>query len=308
MSRATGVAPSDAAARLAATGPAPSDAAARLATTGPAPSDAAARLAAPVLRPFVTHYGGYCMSGLPLGTFVGLPSRNLNLIISFAEPIEIVCMPDRAQRSATFGALVAGLQDAPAVVRQYSQAHGVHVFLTPLGARSVLGVAGVELASRVVDLEDLWGADARRLIDRLASAGTWDERFRILDEVFMARLTPSQAVPEITCAWRELARTNGGLRIGELARAAGWSRRHFVERFRDSLGITPKLAARVFRFERACWLMRQRVALADVAAASGYYDQAHLSREWRALAGCAPQAWIAAQLPYLQDYELAGGN
>lgn len=64
----------------------------------------------------------------------------------------------------------------------------------------------------------------------------------------------------------------------------------------------------MLRFERACWLMRRRCGLAEVAAASGYYDQAHLSREWHALAGCAPQAWIAAELPLLQDYELAGGG
>ncbi len=66
-----------------------------------------------------------------------------------------------------------------------------------------------------------------------------------------------------------------------------------------------RLAAPVFRFERACWLIKQRLSLAEAAAASGYYDQAHMNHEWRALAGCAPQAWMAAQLPLLQDYEVA---
>lgn len=146
------------------------------------------------------------------------------------------------------------------------------------------------------------------LIDRLASAPTWGERFQILDQAFIAQLAPAQTVPEIAGAWQELTRAHGDLRIGDLAQAVGWSRRHFVSRFRDTLGVTPKVAARVFRFERACWPMRRRVALADVAAASGYYDQAHLSREWRELAGCAPRDWIATELPLLQDYELAGGD
>jgi AraC-like DNA-binding protein len=273
-----------------------------------ASSDTATRLPAPVLRPFIAHYAGFCIAGLPPGTFMGLPSRNIGLIISFIEPIDILHMPNRDQRPGAYGALVAGLQDAPVLVRQYPDAHGLHVFFTPLGARSILGVPSVELASRIVALGDLWGRDAAALIERLVSARTWEERFKILDQAFIAKLTPTQAVPEIAAAWQELLRTHGTRRIGELARAAGWSRRHFAERFRDSLGITPKVAARVFRFERACWLMRRRVALADVAAASGYYDQAHLTREWRALAGCAPQAWIAAQLPFLQDYELAGGD
>lgn len=272
------------------------------------PANTATGLPAPVLRPFITHYAGFCISGLPPGTFMGLPSRHVTLIISFAEPIEILSSPGEPQRPAAYEALVAGLQDAPAVVRQRPEAHGVHVFLTPLGIRSVLGVPSAELAARIVGLGDLWGRDASLLVDRLACAGTWSERFRILDQAFIAKLTPARMVPEIAGAWHELMRTHGGLRVAELARATGWSRRHFVERFRDSLGITPKVAARVFRFERACWLMRHRVGLADVAAASGYYDQAHLSRESRALAGCAPQAWIAEQLPFLQDYELAGGD
>lgn len=272
-------------------------------------SNTATGVPALALRPFITHYAGFCISGLPPGTLMGLPSRHIDLIISFAEPIEILRMPDRTQRPAAFRALVAGLQDAPAAVRQCSQAHGIHVFLTPLGARSVLGIPSAELTSRILELGDLWGLNAAAvLVDRLASARSWGERFHILDDTFVAKLTPAQVVPEIAGAWGELARTHGGLRVGELARAAGWSRRHFVERFRDSLGITPKVAARVFRFERACWLMRHRLALADVAAASGYYDQAHLCREWRSLTGCAPQDWIAAQLPFLQDYEFAGGH
>jgi transcriptional regulator GlxA family with amidase domain len=94
--------------------------------------------------------------------------------------------------------------------------------------------------------------------------------------------------------------------IEQIAREIGWSRRHFSQRFRDEVGLTPKSAARVFRFERACGLIKdQRPSLADVALACGYYDQAHMTREWNTLAGCSPSAWIASELPFLQDYELA---
>jgi AraC-like DNA-binding protein len=88
---------------------------------------------------------------------------------------------------------------------------------------------------------------------------------------------------------------------------ASHSRRHFNGRFRDAPGVAPKLAARVFRFERACRLMAdKRSSLAHVAIACGYYGQPHLTRESYALAGCLPRAWIARELPFLQDYELGG--
>ncbi|HLF10100.1 MAG TPA: hypothetical protein VJA26_02710, partial [Gammaproteobacteria bacterium] len=50
----------------------------------------------------------------------------------------------------------------------------------------------------------------------------------------------------------------------------------------------------------------ERPSLAEVAFMCGYQDQAHMTREWNALAGSTPRAWIASELPFLQDYEVAG--
>ena len=82
-----------------------------------------------------------------------------------------------------------------------------------------------------------------------------------------------------------------------------------ADRFRAELGITPKTAARIFRFERACGLISNlRQPLAEVAAACGYADQAHMTRDWNAFTGTSPKAWIVNELPFLQDYELSGGD
>ena len=97
--------------------------------------------------------------------------------------------------------------------------------------------------------------------------------------------------------------------VHELAHNIGFSRRHFGERFTSEFGIAPKAAARVFRFERACRLfLRSPRRIADVAVASGFHDQAHMVREWHALAGCTPREWIVGQLPFLQDYEIGRGH
>jgi transcriptional regulator GlxA family with amidase domain len=110
-------------------------------------------------------------------------------------------------------------------------------------------------------------------------------------------------------AWAQLAVTHGGKSVGQLAHDVGWSRQHFSQRFRSELGVSPKTAARIFRFERACWLIKEaRLPLSVVAATCGYSDQPHMNRDWNALAGCSPRAWIASELPHLPDYELAGGG
>ena len=271
--------------------------------------ECAVRRPAVPLRPFIAHYAGFRADGLTPGMETGLPSRHVHLIISLGAPIDVVGMPSATQGPASFTALVSGLQDAPAKIRRGDNLAIVHVFLTPAGAEAVLGVPSADLTSRVFDLADIWGNAAGTLIERLRAAATWRARFEMLDEMLLRSLGPHETPRELAWAWGQLAGTHGRRSIQGLAREIGWSRRHFAERFRASLGVTPKIAARIFRFEKACRLIRdERPKLADLAAACGYYDQAHLTREWNSLAGCTPRAWIASQLPFIQDYELAGAE
>ena len=81
----------------------------------------------------------------------------------------------------------------------------------------------------------------------------------------MARIKPIPSQPELAWAWRKLAQTHGSMPIEQIAREIGWSRWHFSQRFRDEIGVTPKSAARLFRFERACRLIKdERPSLAHV--------------------------------------------
>jgi AraC-like DNA-binding protein len=264
---------------------------------------------APELRPFISHYAGFRVHGLTPGTHAGLPSRHAHLIIGLSDPIDVLRMPNPARRGGRFTALVSGLQEAPATVRRGNSFEGLHVFLRPLGVRAILGIRSSELASHCFELSDLWGPACADLVDQLRHACTWQARFAVLDAAFIRARIPGEPSAPLSWAWRQLAASNGGEPIEHLARRIGWSRRHFTDRFRTELGVTPKSAARIFRFERACRLIKdQRLPLGSVAAACGYYDQAHMTRDWSALAGCSPRAWIARDLPFLQDYELAGGD
>lgn len=270
-------------------------------------TDTAIRLPAPALRPFITQYAGFRVSGLPVGVHFGLPSSEVDLIISLGRPIEVVQMPNSMRTPSALTALVSGLQDAPAIVRQDGNAFGLHIFIKPLGVRAILGVASKEISSLVLDLVDIWGSEAKDLVEMLLSADTWHQRFAILDRALAAKLNPFGQQPEISWAWKRLAKSHGTVPVQQLANETGYSRRYFSERFRDVIGVAPKLAARVFRFERACRLIADKqLSLAHVAAGCGYCDQAHLTREWNAFAGCSPKAWIARELPFLQDYELGG--
>src|SRR4029453_5380232 len=106
------------------------------------------------LRPFVSRYAGSRMRDVPQPPHAALPSRYIDLIVSLARPIEIARMPG-AQSPGAYGAFIAGLQQAPAVVRMGGNLDCLHVFLKPAAARALLGVSGLEVASRVVHLADI---------------------------------------------------------------------------------------------------------------------------------------------------------
>lgn len=260
------------------------------------------------VRPLVTRYIGYTQHDVPLGVHRGLPSRHVTLIISLAGPIRITGMPRPGEAAADLIAPVGGMHLRPALIAQDRFQSGVHVELDPLAVPALFGVSSAELSEYVVDLADLGSPRLAQLPERLAAAPTWDRRFAILDHALAAEAAASEPAPEVGWAWRRLVGAAGRVRVGTLAAEVGWSRRHFTEVFRRQFGLSPKQAARVLRFERAGALLRHgRRDLAELAVACGYYDQAHLTNEWRSLAGCTPGTWIAEELPFLQDEPVPAG-
>lgn len=239
-------------------------------------------------------YVGYTQHNVSLAVHRGLPSRSVTLIISLADPVRVVDGPHLL-------AAVGGLHLGPVLISQDRFQRGLSLDLSPLGLRALLGVPSTELTAAVVDLADLPVPWARRLPDRLADAPDWPSRFDVLDAELTAAVKPVRLVEEIQWAWRRMVTGHGGRPVTELAGEVGWSRRHFTERFAGEVGMGPKQISRLIRFERSGELLRAGGALAEVAITAGYYDQAHMSNEWRVLAGCSPSEWIREELPFLQD-------
>jgi AraC-like DNA-binding protein len=217
------------------------------------------------------------------------------LIISLGSPFLIAFGrdPDLADRQPSFA---SGLSIGPVHIESDGGAECVQVDFTPLGAYRFFGGAVVDLAARMVDIGDVLGSEGRRLHQRLGEMRCWQRRFDLLEEFVVSRAhhLPS---PEIAFAYRRLALSSGGARITTLAKEIGWSRKHLVDRFRSELGLAPKSVARMIRFHQACRLAQTGTAQgwADIAAESGYADQAHLAREFAELAGESPTAWARRQ-------------
>lgn len=216
------------------------------------------------------------------------------LIVSFGTPFRIALSRPPGAADAQ-GSFAAGLHAGCVDIDSDGGAACVQADLAPLGAVRLFGGAMPALASRMVPLTDLFGTAARRLRDQLGTLASWPARFDLVEDFIMAqsRHEPSR---EVAFAWRRLAA--GEPRIAAIATELGWSRQRLHQRFRAEAGIGPKVAARMLRFHRACRLARRGgEGWAGIAAAAGYADQAHLAREFTAMAGEPPTAWARRSHP-----------
>jgi AraC-like DNA-binding protein len=166
----------------------------------------------------------------------------------------------------------------------------------PLGAQeAVLGVSAAALAGRPVPLEELWGdAASRRLFERLGDARTSLDTVAILDRAINERLTLARGPrAHAELAVRAAARL-AVASVSEVATALRVSERNLRRVFRDTVGVGPKTFARLERFRRALDAARAQEApsWAAIALDAGYYDQAHLIADFRAIAGVTPQALL----------------
>ncbi|HEY6501920.1 MAG TPA: helix-turn-helix domain-containing protein [Streptosporangiaceae bacterium] len=287
----------------------------------------------PALRPLVAWYHGYRQSGQRPARHRGLPSPWLTVIITLDEPLTIAEHPDPRQAASAHQVLVGGLHTSPALVTHEGSQSGIQLGVTPLGARVLLGAPAGALVTLDLEGDEVIGRFAADLQDRMRAEATWAGRFAMLDALFAARAgldlgplpgavpairsrtgpldlmdTAPLIAPEVRYAWRTLLTSRGAVPVAELVRETGWSARHLDNRFRAEIGLTPKAAARVIRFDRARRMLMRRVgsggapALADLAVAGGYYDQAHLAREFRGLAGVPPSRWLAEEFRNVQAH------
>jgi AraC-like DNA-binding protein len=263
---------------------------------------------APALRPFIAGYSGFRQAGVPPATHRGLPSPYLTVIFTLDDPLTVAAHADPRQPPGTYRSLVGGLHTSPALITHEGRQSGIQLMLSPLGARALLGLPAAELASIDVEGREVFGPLADQIVERIGVVGDWPARFAVLDQVLTSRLCdcPIGPVADVAHAWRRLVASGGRCAVSRLAAETGWSDRHLRSMLSRETGLTPKVAARVIRFDRARRILQRRAVtgspllLADLAADCGYYDQAHLAREFRDLAGLPPSAWLAAEFRNVQ--------
>jgi AraC-like DNA-binding protein len=241
----------------------------------------------------VVRYAGYLEHGGWSIDNREVASPIVPLIINLGDPFRIRM---GANGSIEHRSFLAGLYDGYADVASMGRAHCMQVDLTPLGAYRFFAMPMRDLAARTVPLDQIGALD--ELAGRLCEAPDWATRFALLDRFVRRRLATAAAPsPPIAWAWRQLAGSGGRVRVAALASEIGWSRKHLAQRFAIEVGAGPKTVGRILRFAGARRVIDAGIRpgymdWAGLAADWGYADQAHLIREFRAMAGVTPADYV----------------
>lgn len=252
----------------------------------------------PRLRGYVVSYCLYDEQTASFRSRRELPSQRVTLIVNLGEPIRVHAPSHDGSFSDQPTGFLAGLWDTYAVTETRGSQRGVEVELTALGTHLLLRVAMHELTNRVVRLDELLGPAGPRLREALGAETGHAARFALLDRFFLERLDDARSpVASVTRALARLHESAGNVRMRALADEIGCSPRHLNARFNEQVGVSPKLLARILRFQRAVGLADGGLEWAAIAHECGYYDQAHLTRDFRQFAGCPPGELVRRRLP-----------
>lgn len=225
-----------------------------------------------------------------------VPDGRAELIINLASPFEHQKDQGWQRQPSCF---VVGQITGPLMVRPNGPAKILGVRFRPEGARHLLGIPMNELTNSVVAVAEISPRLQRRL-ERLGELRSLTAQVAELDRIMSGCAADAEEDARMGFAVREFERAGGLIGIERLADRIGLSSRQFERRFRNAVGISPKLFSRMQRFQLIFQVMDQPQAnWIDTAIQCGYYDQAHLIRDFREFSGKTPTALLA------QEFDLA---
>ena len=253
------------------------------------------RVPAPALRPHLPQgLIGYRHEQIGFASWLEPPRPEVTLMIDLDGEIS-------ADGSRLPSAWVGGLSQRRTIVGVGPRYGAVDLKLSPLAARAILGMDLATLEGDCVPLGAVLGAVGDRLAHELRDAPDWDGRFDVLERWLLQRLAGGPVVdPVVARAFSLLVVSQGRVRVAPMCAELGVSPRHLTRRFSAQIGLPPKAVARQLRFAA----VRRRLetiggdrSWTEIALAAGYFDQAHLSRDFRELAGITPTEFVTRRIP-----------
>lgn len=240
-----------------------------------------------VLRPWIAGVGSVSVGDVPTESFAHLPEAATKVVV-------------RTGENGSRSTLIVGPRARASYHSGKHRVSCVELRLAPGTVRPLLGIPAVDLVGRAVQLGELPGPVARQLADELR----WlepEEALAHLTDVLPDRLaaTADRSRTELVRAGVDAMSVRSGrvpAQVADAAREIAVSERQLRNLFAEGVGLSPKHYARINRVRTVLDHATTR-SWAELAAATGYYDQSHMTSDFRTLMGVPPRSYFTGRLP-----------
>lgn len=227
-----------------------------------------------------------------------LPCGTSELVVNLRNNEIHIHDPQQPERYKQFsGAVVSGTYSQAFICNglQHEAIMGVH--FKAGGVFPFLNIEASELANAHANLDDLWGSSGLELRERLCTAATSQQRFRIIENALTSRLHNTTDRLQMKFALKMFATGGGGALVRAVTRELGFSPRRFIQVFSSQVGLKPKIFCRILRFQRARVLAEEldMPDWAELAVACGYFDQSHMIKDFKEFSGSTPKIYSVHQ-------------
>lgn len=160
-----------------------------------------------------------------------------------------------------------------------------------------------ELTDQVVSLDDIEISISETHFGMMAEAVTLEQKVTILQNLLLAHLRDFNHKTPLSLQSIDLIKKSHGLmKIEDLAKQFGMSRRNYERQFKTNVGLTPKRFSGIVRVQAARFQIKTQrdISLTDVGYATGFYDQAHFIREFKSIMNLTPKEYLLEKRQHTQ--------
>jgi AraC-like DNA-binding protein len=247
----------------------------------------------------IWYWDGYCQ---PHTRERLLPDGSMTIAFSLGES-RITTSPSQGELRCDMPSpqVISGARTTYMVADTANMVTTLGIQFKPGGAFPFLHMPAAELDDQCVALEDVFGASARSLRERLLECATPQQKFAAAEQWLLSQAArPLKKHPAVEYATGEFLRNSLAQPLAMVLGRIGYSQRHFNQLFAEEVGLTPKRFLRVRRFQRViASLTGAPVDWADLAICCGYYDQPHFVHDFRSFSGLTPAAYLSHRTVHL---------
>lgn len=247
----------------------------------------------PALRRLIRHYYQVKDSLLGRVSLQPVPARSPQILeFMFGTHYQVRRGDSEATENVRAVALVGSRTTPSAELILSGNVDAFTIVFMPGAISMLFGVPAVELTNGDFNGQEVLGQRINELHERLGEVSAFHDRVHVANGFLTAIRSADESVSVIVRTARAMIRNDGSVRISEIAHQTGLGLRQFERRFGQEIGVSPKLYARIIRFEAA---LQRRAVLpttpwTDIAHDLGYHDQMHMVHDFTRLAGDSPDA------------------